>query len=75
MRVSDLPWMPHPLIPELEKARFFGHSILRDAEEVVLVTLYEVMDKEGDTYLFATDEELLAFLKERLPGCFISEGE
>lgn len=74
MTVDDLPWAPHPYLSEIEQARFFGHSILRGTFEI-LYSKYEVRDHYGDIHRFDNDEALLDFLKERLPGCFICEGE
>lgn len=69
MTLSDLPWVDAPLING-RQARFFGYSIIQSP---FIVDAYEVMDKSGDTHRFASDEELLIYLKQKLPGCFLEE--
>ncbi len=67
MQVEDLPWVEAPEI-QGRRAKFFGISII---ETPYINHKYEAMTDEPVS--FDSDEGLLAFLREELPGCFIGE--
>lgn len=72
--LSFLSFKPHGLFQEMEKANFFGFSVLRDNGAGILHSPFEIFDYETERRAEPqTEEEVLAFFEKECPGCFIKE--